>query len=248
MHTDWEFLLPSLVEDEELGDDSHALVERAGGSGERGAGGHLPLISGFIALVRVFLCVVDLLSSGFPGSPPQAYSMGSGTLRPRVFPEDLAEPPSQAAPTLSRSTLSLSGLLRIIRKLQSALEELPDELKIHTLDPELRSPKGNEKAQSTVSYQFDVMRANIHITSLYIQSTILETCSSAFANSPSDICIASPSDDVRSSPGHTPQTQLWMFRESIAQELLEVLNFCSLGTLEANGSSMVSTCTPLHCI
>lgn len=86
-------MLPSLVDDGELGDDSHTLVERANGSGGHGAGGHPPLISGFIALVRVFLCVVDLLSSGFPGSPPQAYSMGSGTLRPRVFPEDLAEPP-----------------------------------------------------------------------------------------------------------------------------------------------------------
>ena len=175
VHTDWEFLLPSLVDDEELGGDSHTLVERANGFVDHGAREHPPLISGFIALVRVFLCVVDLLSNGFPGSPPQAYSMGSGTLRPRVFPEDLAEPLSQAAPKLSRSTLNLSGLLRIIRKLQSALEELPDGLKTHTLDPELRPPRGNEEARLAVSYQFDVMRTNIHITSLYIQSTVLET-------------------------------------------------------------------------
>ncbi|KAF2795946.1 hypothetical protein K505DRAFT_301266 [Melanomma pulvis-pyrius CBS 109.77] len=240
VHTDWEFLLPSSVDDEDLTLDTHAPIQHTNGVFGRGDNRQLPLISGFIALVKVFLCVVDLLSNGFPGSPPQAYSMTSGSLRPRVFPEDSIDPSfSKPAPAPSKTTLSLSALLRIIRKLQSTLEELPDELKIYTLDPQLRSPDSYGDIQSSNLYQFDVMRANIHITSLYIQSTILETCSSAFASSPSDTLIASPGDETRSSPGYTPQTQLWKFRESIARELLEVLNFCSSRTLEANGSSMI---------
>lgn len=241
VHTDWEFLLPSSVNDEELTVDSHTSLEHGNNTFDHLESGHIPLISGFIALVKVFLAVVDLLSNGFPGSPPQAYSMSAGSLLPQMFPEDPTDPiHPHKAPAPSRSTPSLSQLLRIIRKLQSTLDELPDELKIYTLDPQLRSPTpDNSEPQSTTAYQFDVMRANIHITSLYIQSTILETCSSAFANSASgsEVVMTSPGD--AGSPGYTPQTQLWKFRESIARELLEVLNFCSSRTLEANGSSMV---------
>jgi hypothetical protein len=245
VHTDWEFLLPSLVNDEDLSVDAHIQMEHTNNVLDHHESSQIPLISGFIALVKVFLAVVDLLSNGFPGSPPQVYSMSSGSLLPRVFPADSTDSTSSGAvPAPSRSTLSLSALLRIIKKLQSTLEELPDELKIYTLDPQLRSPSTSDlshpEPQSTIAYQFDVMRANIHITSLYIQSTILETCSSAFANSVlgSEMVTTSPGDG--GSPIHTPQTQLWKFRESIARELLEVLNFCSSRTLEANGSSMVS--------
>lgn len=198
-----------------------------------------PLICGFIALVRLFLCVVDLLSSGlFPGAPPQAYAMTSGSLRSLAFPES---PDNRVTSVTSRSMLNLTSLLHIIKKLQSTLQELPDELKITTLQSHVRSPDSEaEMLDPTLSLQFDIMRANIHITSLYIQSTILEACSSAFASFASDAPTASPEDDARSSPGNSPRTQLWKFRESIACELLDVLNFCSTRTLEANGSSMVS--------
>lgn len=235
IHTDWEFLLPYEVEDEDLTDDKQSPPQYHNSLEVSTSGRPLPLISGFIALNKVFLCVVDLLSNGFPGSPPQAFAMTSGSLRPLIYPLDSVEEAST-----QRSTLSLSSLLRIIKKLQSTLNELPAELKISTLDPQLRSADGDGEEQSTRSGQFDIMRANIHITALYIQSTILETCSSAFVNSPSDAFSASPGDETRSSPGYAPRTQLWMFRESIARELLEVLNFCSSRTLEANGHSMVS--------
>lgn len=200
----------------------------------------LPIISGFIALIKVFLCVVDLLSNGFPGCPPQAYAMTSGTLRAQIYPNNPVDSTcSRPGLAMSRSTISLNALLRIIRKLQSTLEELPEELKISTLDPELQSSYDNRHMTSSIRNQFDIMRANIHITSLYIQSTILEACSSAFTRPEADIFAMSPGEETRSSPGYPPRTQLWMFRKSIARELLEVLNFCSSRTLEANGTSMV---------
>jgi hypothetical protein len=217
-------------------------TQRRSGFHSPSTDGPLPLISGFVALIKVFLCVVDVLSHGFPGSPPQAYAMTSGGPRPLIYPEnplDGTHPPERSAP--SKSSISLSALLSIIRNLQTTLEELPNELKISSLDTELQSPNQYSYMSPKVTHQFDIMRANIHITSLYIQSTILEACSTAFANPQANAFDTSPGDETRSSPSSVSRTQLWLFRKSIARELLEVLNFCSTRTLEANGSSIVST-------
>lgn len=166
--------------------------------------------------------------------------MTSGSLRSMVYSQNPIEHRYQSSLTIHASTVSLRSLLRIIKRLQSVLDELPDQLKISTLDPQYRSPNATLVGNDIVSYQFDIMRANIHITSLYIQSTILESCSSAFTRSSVDVLAGSPEDESDISPGQPPRTQLWTFRESIARELLEVLNFCSTKALEANGSSMVS--------
>ncbi|KAH7389277.1 hypothetical protein DE146DRAFT_758589 [Phaeosphaeria sp. MPI-PUGE-AT-0046c] len=239
LRTDWEFLLPRQADDEDLTtaiDDANTLMDPI-----HNLDNHpLPLISGFVALIKVFLCVVDLLSNGFPGSPPQAYAMTSGSLRPAINLEGTASvtytSTDSPQPT---STISLGALLRIIRRLHTTLEELPKELRISTLDPQLRAPLSHSRESLVRTHQFDTMSANIHITSLYIQSTILEACSNAFIN-PQDIAHgASPGSDTRCIQESTPRTQLWMFRKSIAAELLEVLNFCSSRTLEANGSSMI---------
>ncbi|KAF2644815.1 hypothetical protein P280DRAFT_443859 [Massarina eburnea CBS 473.64] len=239
LRTDWEFLLPCEIDDDDLVLQDHASLQNSNGCDSPPTDRPLPVISGFVALVKVFLCVVDLLSDGFPGSPPQAYAMTLGTLRTQTCPNNpvdgILNTPG-IAPT--KSTISLSALLRIIRKLQTTLEELPPVLRISSLDPQLQSNHTHPSMTSELTNQFDIMRANIHITSLYIQSSILEACSNAFTNPQSDSCSVSPGAEP-SSPGHTPRTQLWVFRKSIARELLEVLRFCSSRTLEANGSSMI---------
>ena len=241
LRTDWEFLLPQQVDDEYLTNSETNAIRQTHGINAPSSNRPLPIISGFVALIKIFLCVVDLLSNGFPGSPPEAYAMTSGSLRPFVYsgnPADGTYTPTDKAQ--SKSTISLSALLRIIRKLQATLEDLPEELKISTLDPHLQVPQHYSDQSSSRAHQFDSMSANIHITSLYIQSTILEACSNAFINPQAIAHGASPGDNSRASQESAPQTQLWMFRKSIAKELLEILNFCSSRTLEANGSSMVS--------
>lgn len=168
--------------------------------------------------------------------------MSSGTLGyllPNVDNNEPIRPTSNVH--REKSTLSLEALLRIIKKLSLTLNELPDELKLPSLDENTR--------QWPNAYQFDIMRANIHITSLYLQSTILETCLSSYqprrgndasaSTSPSnsaDGAVTSP----ESAPEWSTRIELWKFRESIARELLELLKFCSSWTLEANGSSMVN--------
>ncbi|KAF1959491.1 hypothetical protein CC80DRAFT_489621 [Byssothecium circinans] len=240
LRTDWEFLLPYELDDEDLVAQNYAEVESINVFGSPSGNGPLPVISGFVALVKVFLCVVDLLSNGFPGSPPQVYAMTSGTLRTQIYPDNPVDGTLTGAGIApSKSTISLSALLRIVRKLQSTLEELPPILKISNLDPQLQSSHSYPSMPSALTNQFDIMRANIHITSLYIQSSILEACSNAFTNPQTNSSSASSCDETRLSPIQTPRTQLWMFRKSIARELLEVLHFCSSRTLEANGSSMI---------
>jgi hypothetical protein len=245
LRTDWEFLLPQQVDDEELTASESATIQRHN-THKAPEARPLPVISGFVALIRVFLCVVDLLSNGFPGSPPQANAMTTGALRSMIYPGNPAD--GTYTPTdssQSSSTISLSALLRIIRKLQTTLEELPNELKIPTLDPHLQNAHNYLCEASARTHQFDTMSANIHITSLYIQSTILEACSNAFTD-PRAISHGASLDSARVAQESAPRTQLWMFRKSIATELLAILNFCSSRTLEANGSSIVSVfiCSP----
>ncbi|KAF2445637.1 hypothetical protein P171DRAFT_484307 [Karstenula rhodostoma CBS 690.94] len=129
--------------------------------------------------------------------------------------------------------MSLNTLLRIVRKVQSALEQLPDELSI-SMQPQ--TPGGQSPNSELLENQFNIMKANIHITSLYIQSTILEACSSAFTQSNGDIA-GSPLETR--GPGAPPRTQIWVYRKSIAKELLDLLNFCSSRSLEANGQSVI---------
>ncbi|PVI06081.1 hypothetical protein DM02DRAFT_610044 [Periconia macrospinosa] len=238
LQTDWEFLLPVELDDDELinqDNNSQSHIPRPDHSPIHRP---LPLVSGFVALVRVFLCVVDLLSHGFPGQPPQAYAM-TGTLRPQLYLDNLTDTSYTTENTLSKSTISLSALLRIIRKLQRTQEELPNELKIPNVDRRLQSAPTYPCMPPESTHQFDIMRANIHITSLYLQSCIIEACSDAFTTPQANTLSASPGEEAGSSPDCTPRTQLWTFRKSLAKELLEVLTFCSTRTLEANGSSMI---------
>jgi hypothetical protein len=90
LHTDWEFLLPQQLDDEEL-DPENTTTRQVHSNYESPNGRPIPAISGFIALIKVFLCIVDLLSNAFPGSPSQAYAMTSGALRPLIFPENPAD-------------------------------------------------------------------------------------------------------------------------------------------------------------
>jgi hypothetical protein len=93
------------------------------------------------------------------------------------------------------------------------------------------------------------MRVNIHVTSLYLQSTLLDIClndSQKPQRPPSREYSASVADST--SPGTlgseegmelTTQTELWELREQLARELLEVLTLSNTEALESNGLSMV---------
>lgn len=233
-HTDWEFLLPLDVEDEALisplpgigvskSVSGNSLFDPVAGnrkattsnsSTDGSAKGCSPLppppptISGFIGLVKVFLCVADLLDAVFPG-PPAHFSLspGSQTLQSILpereaglfkssitpstlssysysffFPQTQSPGSRNASPSLPDQALKqqprsdvnvLDSLFQVMARLDTVLSTLPDELR------PIRTPEDARRAamrRHHIPPQFEIMRANVQITSIYIQSMIIEMC------------------------------------------------------------------------
>lgn len=267
--TDWEFLLPLEVLDEALAPSSQATSTNTHNDTPSASspGSPPPTISGFIALIKVFLCVADLLDVVFPG-PPAQYSLSPGPhALQNLLPKQgrpLQNPPQHNAH--SEMTL-LDSLLQVMTRLNAVLNDLPDELRpIRDADDSRRALRSN------VPSHFEIMRANIHITSIYIQSMVIEMCLSKVQGLPSNSNAEARStvhsscstdtggatnlnsidalQDLLSTPSteHTSAspaaasgigTRLWQLKESIARELLGAVTSSPTWVLESNGSSMV---------
>lgn len=232
LSTDWDFLLPLELADDEIG---HRALDQLPGHAPRDR--PLPMISGFIALIKVFLCIVDLLHKAFPG-PPQAYHLSSGTLVPLLLDND-----ERQKPKFQGSIPTLDSLFHVMTRLNTTLSNLPPELRMPRRRGSPATYDAERGALPAVSPQFDIMRANVHITSIYLQSMILEMCLDKVELSDHGARAGSQGTSPASDPA-TPDTsareQLWQLKESVARELLDVVHYCSAWTLESNGSSMVS--------
>ena len=212
-HTDWEFLIPLELSDYEM------TTPGAADTPPRAT----PIISGFIALIKVFLCVVDLLDRSFPG-PPAYFSMSQGGIAPRLLGFPVQTNCTLTAPS---DIPQLEGLLQVMTRLDSTLSDLPDPLRLPHRGTAAGSP---EVSVTRISPQFETMRANIHITAIYFQSLILEMCLNRLSQ-------------TGSSPGVARDTnissQLWQMKESVARELLDIISCSSPVVIESNGLSMV---------
>lgn len=246
LFTDWDFLMPVELSDDDLAGD--AAID--GTSLEQPATRSLPMISGFIALVKVFLSVADLLHKAFPGAPT-GYKLSSGAWETNLFNEY----EHHRMQVSSASTPMLDSLFQVMARLESTLSELPEALSM----PRRRGSPRTARAEGShslpqLSPQFDIMRANIHITAIYIQSTILETCLTKMGAPPikvegqhqqQSISALTPGShssnaDQPTPPDASAREQVWELREAIARELLDVVSSNSSWTLESNGMSMVS--------
>ena len=114
----------------------------------------------------------------------------------------------------------------MLRNLSNVLNDLPIELQV----------VGNSPPYSTYTIQYNIMKANIHVTRLFFQSTILERCSTVFYDSSG---LDDNLEKIFLSQEQIAKIELWKARDMIATELLEVLNHCSTDSLEANGASVV---------
>lgn len=173
--TDWQFLLPLEVWDEALTPPGQAAsLHGRSDAPSAGSPDSPPTISGFIALIKVFLCVADLLDVVFPG-PPAHFSLSPGShalkyLLPQQEGFIPNNPLHDAASSPSEMSI-LDSLLQVMTRLNAVLNDLPDELRpIRNADDTRRVLRNN------VPSHFEIMRANIHITSIYIQSMIIEMC------------------------------------------------------------------------
>ncbi|KAH8674151.1 hypothetical protein BX600DRAFT_433742 [Xylariales sp. PMI_506] len=232
--TDWDFLFPLELDDDQLRRDLSAFNMSATPPRDS----RRPVISGYIALIKIFQCVADVLCRDFPGQPI-LQAMPSGSFGRRWLPQGGY---SKKYPRSRRA-----ALFDVVETLRAALRDLPDELKfsshLASSDPAYR-PDGTER--EPISQQFATMQVNIYVTSLHLQCVLLDMCVEAPAEPSGSAC--SPSAGSSSSPAAftldsgvevTADEEIWRLRESLAGQLLEFLTSSNLWTLESNGRSMI---------
>lgn len=127
------------------------------------------------------------------------------------------------------------------------LVELPSHLKFPQRETTLDLSACSIAEPVTLSdQQFAILRVNIHVTSLYFQSTLLDLCLNT-APRPSEPKCPDPVEEQTGSDTarpaavvHTPtQVELSELRVNLAKELLDILSLSTSKSLEANGLSMV---------
>ncbi|KAE9370012.1 hypothetical protein N431DRAFT_468098 [Stipitochalara longipes BDJ] len=214
---DWEFLLPAEVSDEELEQRIQSSPATAPITGTR-----ISLISGFIALIKVFLCVGQLISN----SAPLSFAHPNPSWTTNILDQLRLNPP-YIPHGPAKECLDIDSLRQMLRNLANVLNDLPQELQITANRP---------PDLSTNCIQYNIMKANIHVTRLFFQSTILERCSTVFYDSSG---LEENLEIIFLSQEQIAKIELWKARDMIATELLDVLNHCTRDSLEANGASVV---------
>lgn len=222
-HTDWEFL--GLLELDDLGTDVGKSHATPGGA---------QLISGFVALVRVYLCAVDLV-------PDKCLE----NLRYSHAPATTSLENSPALPALSsaysysqhdnpqRSPVTFETGMRVLRNLGRTLQLIPRDFKSTDEDGQFVD----------VSLPFAISRVNISITKVYIQSIILATLSASTSlalpgtGSP---CHTDPTTSGQLHEGISFDQELFKLGLRVAQESSDALSANPVEAVEANGTAMVS--------
>lgn len=250
-HTDWEFLMPLEVDDQELETmDAQGLphtLQSSLSSVGKGDKRPIPIILGFISLIRVFLLASKVLKPVFIGTSSE-YDLTSGD---SVLPESRKK---NVQGVSSSQQTKLDALSWIMKELQMWAQDLPEELKIPSKTSlenimEKEDCASYEGKSHSRSFQFQIMRANIHVARLHIQSTILEMCLSSFQISSKSTSSHYPSvsQDSRTAVNTavsntidpSVHTMMWELRVNLAKDLLHVVKSFSTATLEANGNSMI---------
>lgn len=229
LNMDWDFMLPIDKSDNDLGSGDRFQTGTAVDDGRP------PIFSGFIALINTFLCIFDISFQDLGGHG----SVQSASLSGRSL-----SPVSKISAEHDVLLGQRKRLLDTITKLQKVLKGLPDELKMPSHHSSPASRNAAREESPVHNSQYAIMRVNIHVTSLYLQSTLLDICLGTSAESTKSasatvaICPGSPRyPRVLEASVHC---ELWHLRETITTELLHVLESSTLKTLEANGLSMVS--------
>lgn len=196
-----------------------------------------PLISGFIELLKVFLCVVEILHKAFPGAP-QTYNLASSPLEARLLQGNDNHHFYNSIPTME-------SLFQAISKLTTTLRNMPTELRTPQFKGQAMNTDGEfgKDPHLKKAAQFDIMRANIHITNIYLRSMMLEMGLTKLEQEGGGNNLhsgTSPrSNEAATMARLSCREQLWQMKESVAKELLGVVHSCSPWTLESNGASMV---------
>ncbi|EPE09808.1 zn 2cys6 transcription factor [Ophiostoma piceae UAMH 11346] len=255
--TDWEFLMPRESEDEvHFYANSPPDLSLTGADGTNGSspslanqplGPNRPIVSGFCALLRVYLCVVDVFSADFPRPPASVLLAMSLSTEPRSAamssmsaPERYAAPVTAQAmsPGMFRGTqLTLESVTRLVQRLDTTLAQLPAELQVA---PEQYSRSDAMQTLPRNMMQRLVVAANIRMTILFVQSTTLEMF--AAQTETQRAAAATAAVGPPSTNGHDEgdvEAKIWELRELFASQTLDILRQFPPEALEANGSSLI---------
>ncbi|KAI8649547.1 Zn(2)-C6 fungal-type domain-containing protein [Fusarium keratoplasticum] len=201
--TDWEFLLPKELSDEQLcGESAHS----AGGT---------PLISGYVALVKLYLSVLDHLDEFFPS-----------TSAPHILSHEILS----AFPMLD-------SLLQVIQRLNTVVDQLPEPLSLPLGGGEARHSDDHPTAVFQQNHPFHSMSANLYMTAIYLQSVMLEVCLDRWQNRSRE--LAREGEGYYVPIDEAVSAHLWSIKASIGEMLVGVLTCLSGADLESNGQSMI---------
>lgn len=197
-----------------------------------------PLISGFLALVKAFICIADVLFRDL-SCKKHVYSTSSMKLHCQALARETNS--DMHAPSC------YSSILEAVKKLRKMQQELPVEL---SLPSKCLLPAPNLPSRKSVTIkdrQFAIMRVNVHVTSLYLQSTLMDLVLESPIQPTTQTTLPSSTNPMSLETVLCPRCgqlnngkDLWGFRESLSQQLLNILNVSETDALEANGLSMVS--------
>lgn len=111
-------------------------------------------------------------------------------------------------------------------KQKHALDNVPEEFDEWTING------CQQKTDPIAARQFEIMRANIRVTHLWLQSLIFEDIVS--------LSTETTMSETAGTDGSASLRSLWDDRENICRQLLHVLYNISHDNLEPNGASLVS--------
>ncbi|KAH7028914.1 uncharacterized protein B0I36DRAFT_290164 [Microdochium trichocladiopsis] len=172
------------------------------------------LTAGFNIHVRVFAAALESPAATF--NPP-----------PRHCANDRARDTSKAR---------LAALREQHHRLMSMLDSIPP-----IYQPQNHHQQHGLQRESTATIQRDAIRANIHVTHLWLQSMLLDQIDAIVTtDQQEEPSVTSPDQHQHQQPiMTTPAEGSWDEREDICQKLLHVIHSISFSGLEVNGSALV---------
>lgn len=187
------------------------------------------LISGFISLVRIYLCAVDLISDRSLGSP--RYKVATSSVSSITSASQL-ESPFHTEGLLAVShwaSITFEAGMRVSQDLNRTIQLLPEQFK----------PLNTGGRHVDIPLPFSIARVSISMTKVYIQSIILATLSAALPESSSSHLPCS-GELGQLCEGSAFQGELLKLGLAIAQESSDALSSTPVEAVEANGIAMVS--------
>lgn len=193
-----------------------------------------PLATGFIGLIHIFLCLVDL--------PEEVVGGGKGN--PKIRLSSTPEARNPANHYADRRDYRV--LRRMFERAKYILDDISPQMALwrgggHTEaegggEAEPDHDQDGQEQQVTRSDQLESMRANLQVTGLWVRSLIFERLLAMYQASWSNANHTSSPSTSDEAQAH--EREHWAERQTTCEQLLSVLSNIKQKTLEPNGITL----------